>query len=429
MKKELSYFEVFPKILKSDENTHVTIRPLGRQSAFNPEADYLLRFLPMDESLEPLDDDHYESILIKADRDGALRFKHAFRGEQEHIIRVLGSPDTGHVLGNFHVYSLKNDLFSRKPYRGDFHVHSHLSDGVEAPEIAAANYRRNGFDFMAITDHYKMYPSEEAQKAYEGISIDLKLFNGEEVHSPGNHIHIVNFGGSFSVNELASKNRGKYECEVAEIIKRTEIPAGVNAFEYAASVWVFDRIREGGGLAIFAHPYWIPNVYHVPQKLVDLFFEKKPFDAFELIGGHEVYSNNMQTAYYSEMRSRGMNIPMVGSSDSHGTEDTSWFNWFYTILFSGDLEFKGIKDAVTDFYNVAVECYPGEECRIYGSFRMVKYARFLLNEYFPLHDALCFEEGRLMKDFICGDEKAKDLLGMMMGRTGRLMKRCFGETE
>ena len=48
-----------------------------------------------------------------------------------------------------------------------------------------------------------------------------------------------------------------------------------------------------------------------------------------------------------------------------------------------------------------------------------------MNEYFPLHDLLCFEEGRLMKDYICGDNKALDLLGLMQGRTAALLERCF----
>jgi hypothetical protein len=51
---------------------------------------------------------------------------------------------------------------------------------------------------------------------------------------------------------------------------------------------------------------------------------------------------------------------------------------------------------------------------------------FLLEEYFPLHDELCFEEGRLMKDFICGDSSAAEQLGRLQGRCGALMKKYWG---
>ena len=236
---------------------------------------------------------------------------------------------------------------------------------------------------------------------------------------------MVNFGGRYSVNEIFEKDPDRYYREVNEIKEKIEVPEGVNAFQYASCVWCFDRIREAGGLGIFCHPYWIANVYHIPEKLVDFLFEKKPFDAFELLGGHEVHSNNMQTAYYNDARAKGMKIPIVGASDSHSTNKAGWFKWMYTIVFSRDSELESIQDAVRSMHSVAVEHYDGEAFRVYGPFRLVKYADFLLNEYFPLHDELCFEEGRLMKDYICGDSKALELLQKMKGRTAALMERYF----
>jgi hypothetical protein len=245
------------------------------------------------------------------------------------------------------------------------------------------------------------------------------------VHPPKNHVHLVNFGGNFSVNELFAMDPGKYHNEVNALMAGLDVPEGVNAFEFASCLWCFDRIREAGGLGIICHPYWISDVYHVQENLIDYLFEKKPFDAFEVLGGHEVFSNNIQTAYYQEARAKGMTIPIVGSSDSHGTENASWFNWMQTIAFSVNMELESITDSVKDCYSVAVEHYPGEAFRIYGPFRLVKYADFLLNEYFPLHDPLCFEEGRLMKAYACGDGKALELLGLMQGRTAELLDKCF----
>ena len=77
-------------------------------------------------------------------------------------------------------------------------MHTRYSDGKEAPAIVCANYRRDGFDFLAITDHGKYFPSLEAIDAYENIPTGMKIFRGEEVHPPGNHIHMVNFGGSLA---------------------------------------------------------------------------------------------------------------------------------------------------------------------------------------------------------------------------------------
>jgi hypothetical protein len=427
MKMELAYYEIFPKIIQSGVRTKITIRPLGKHAEFKDDAEYMVMFLPMDESNESLDTE-YDSLILRSD-DGSLYFDYEFSGEQAYIVRVFRTPvkdaERDRPVGNFMVYSLFPDLYKLRPYKGEFHCHSYHSDGNEAPEIVAANYRKNGFDFMALTDHHLWYPSKIAVDAYKDTPIDLKLFYGEEVHPFRNHVHMVNFGGSYSVNELFEKDPDRYYREINEIMEGLEVPEGVNAFQYASCVWCFDRIRESGGLGIFCHPHWIANVYHIPEKLIDYLFENIPFDAFELLGGHEVYSNNMQTAYYNEARAKGMKIPIVGASDSHGTEFGNWFNWMYTIVFSEDLELESIKDSVKNLYSVAVEHYPGEAFRVYGPYRLVKYADFLLNEYFPLHHALCYEEGRLMKDYVCGDTKALELLRLMKGRTEALLEKCF----
>lgn len=426
MKHELADYEIFPKILASGLKTEITVRPLGKHAEFDTGSEYLVQFLPMNESNESLDRE-YENTILKSE-DGMLHFEHAFPGEQAHIIRIFKYPlkDGEKSLGNFIVYSLLPDLYSLRPYRGNFHAHSCYSDGKEAPAVVAANYRKNGFDFLAITDHHTWNPSMEAVKSYEGLPVDLKLFYGEEVHPPENHVHMVNFGGRYSINELFKDDLERYYREVDEILEKVDIPEGVNGFNYASCVWCFERIREAGGLGIFCHPYWVPEVYHVPEKLVDFLFENMPFDAFELLGGLGADSNNIQTAYYNEARAKGLRIPIVGSDDSHGTENSEWFNWTNTIVFSKDLELASIINAVRSCFGVAVEQYPGEAPRIYGPYRLVKYAAFLLREYFPLHDALCFEEGRLMKDYICGDSKAVDVLRLLQGRTAALLERCFG---
>lgn len=433
MKRELADYEIYPKIIRADTKTRVTISPRGRHAAFKQNEEYLIRFLPMCATNEGKVLSYalsYESLTLQPE-DGSLHFEHTFPGEQAHIVRVFRLPvvdeEKEKPIGNFMVYSLEPDLFALRPFKGDFHAHSCESDGVEAPAIVAANYRRNGFDFMALTDHGRYYPSLEAISAYDNAPIDIRLFPGEEVHPPRNHVHMVNFGGNKSINEIFTKDKARYEREVEEILLTLDLPAEINAFEYASCIWVFDQIRQAGGLGIYCHPYWIADVYHVAENFSDLLFANKPFDAFELLGGHEAHSNNIQTAYYQEARARGQQIPIVGASDSHGSEYGNWFNWLYTIVFTDKLTLEGIKNSVTSFYSTAVEHYPGEAFRVYGSLRLVKYTDFLLNEYFPLHDQLCQEEGRLMKEFICGNQDTLPLMHQLQGRTAGLLKRCFGE--
>ena len=72
-----------------------------------------------------------------------------------------------------------------------------------------------------------------------------------------------------------------------------------------------------------------------------------------------------------------------------------------------------------------MEQCPGEAPRVHGPFRLVKFARFLLSEYFPLHDDLCFEEGLLMRALYLCDEKAWKALTALQGRTRALLDRCY----
>ena len=67
----------------------------------------------------------------------------------------------------------------------------------------------------------------------------------------------------------------------------------------------------------------------------------------------------------------------------------------------------------------------GEEERVYGSYRMVKYARFLLDCYFPLHDEWCAEEGSLMREYIMGDREAGEALSKLSDRVSKKREKLL----
>lgn len=85
--------------------------------------------------------------------------------------------------------------------------------------------------------------------------------------------------------------------------------------------------------------------------------------------------------------------------------------------------------SVRDFYSVAVDNVSAEP-RLVGDSRLVRYCRFLLEFYFPGHDDLCSEEGRLMKQYAAGTEEEKQealaQLGLIHGRVRRNMHKYFG---
>ena len=425
MKTELTKYAITPLLVPQGQPVELTIAPMGEHAAFT-QPRYTVRLLPMTASVEPRDESGYDAAEVAPSADGTLRVTYAFPGEQEHLVRILSEDQ---VIATLSVYSLEADLYGRVPLRGDFHSHSFRSDGRESPAIVAANYRKAGYDFLAITDHRQWQPSQEAIDAYRGAPVDLRLFHGEEVHTPGNHIHIINFGGDFSVNSLAWDNEQTYDREVAAIRQTLgELPEGVDADEYAMCLWSIGKIHQGGGMAIYCHPHWIANVYHVRDAMTRHVLRNMPFDAFELLGGQTVAENNMQTAIWNDLRAQGAKVAIVGASDSHGTVNANWFGWTSTVVLACSHSREDIIAAVREGNSAAVETYAGEQMRAHGTYRLVSLVRFLLDNYFPLHDELCFEEGRAMRDYVCGEADGLKMLQATQGRTARLLARCYGKS-
>lgn len=449
MKMQIADYEVRPGVVPSGETASVQIIPRGRHARFDdqihtqqkrspfqfdPEvfepdntAQYRIYFLPMQQTMEPRPITVCDSVLVKPGPDGSLAFEYAFQGEQEYKLVITDPMKDGRELLRLSIYSLLPDLYGRRAYRGDLHVHSYFSDGREDPMIVAANYRKQGFDFMALTDHHKMYPSKLLMEAYKDIPTDLTLFSGEEVHVPYPvYIHAINFGGASSVNEYYEQHQEECDAEIARMAQDLDAPCGLDALQLAQRIWVAQQIKKTGGMSILVHPHWISNAYNMPDAVTDYLFAHEVYDAFELLGGQSVHENNMQTAFYHDQRAMGREIPIVGSSDSHGTEPPVYFTWSSTLVFARTKSFHDLTDAIRELCSVAVEKYPNEEYRVHGPYRYVKYARFLLDNYFPRYDELCWEQGRLMKEYACGDDQALDMLKLLHGRADQFAAHFFG---
>ena len=285
------------------------------------------------------------------------------------------------------------------------------------------------YDFMALTDHERWYPSDDMIRAYDGVKLGIRLFHGEEVHVPSRGIHIVNFGGEYGVTECYRNNTEKIDAKICAEAETLSVPSGVNALEFAYRKWAVDEIRKAGGMAIMAHPHWVyKQTYNMSSAALDYAFENGLYDAFEVIGGVKTQHNNLQTVFYYEQLAKGRRVPIVGSSDSHGTDPANFFCVGKTMVFAEDNELASICGAVKNMYSVAIEQRYGEEERVIGSYRMVKYAIFLIEHYFPLHNELCVEEGVLMREYVLGDKESGEALSAISGRVARYAEKIlFGK--
>jgi len=422
MEHALESFDIYPLVFPADKEAVINVKPLFEQVDFNLAGKVRVDYTPMlypNKGQELLAWATGNDTPFEVTDDGVV-IRQFLLGEQEHAFAVYVTNADGKedVWLRFNVYSLNDDLMALRPYKGDFHMHSMESDGLESPEYVTASCRKVGFDFMVLTDHRKYEPSLRATKFAESLPTGLKAFPGEEVHLPDNPVHIVNFGSSFSVNDLANSDEAKYRKEVEGIAAGfpEEMPEHVR-FQVASSEWAYDKIREGGGLAMFCHPYWrIAWRYnYIWESCVDWMFKRSKFDILELLGGfyrHESFSNNEQTARYTQemIKSGGkVNWAVAGISDAHGC-DRDLFGWYYTVLFAEDCEFDSLKAAFNAQRSVAVKSIENECPEIYGDLRYVRYVDFLMKKFYPRHDKLCRLEGELMLRHLAGEEGMSELL-------------------
>lgn len=458
MTDDLYNFDVFPRVFRVGKEAEIHVRQLGARPVFLPGESYKLIVCAL-EGGNPAEfpaTGDYRAREVTADEEGNFAFTHTFDSEQEYFLRF--EKLSGERIIQFPVYAVEDDLADRMPYLGDLHMHTCRSDGRQLPAVVAANYRAHGYDFTVISDHHRYYPSLEAIEAYKDLPHELAIIPGEEVHMPpvhgkGNAVHIVNFGGEYSINALtegeAVREKGtdpkyrslngdcppsvplsEYEDNMEKLAASLELPEGVDAIPAAVCKWVFTEIKKAGGLGIFAHPTWIANAFHVPERFTDYLMKERDFDAFEVLGGENYYEQNgFQTHRYYDERAKGNNFPIVGSTDSHSSL-TSNRNALIcsTIIFAEKNERKALIKAVKDYYSIAVDTISAE-FRLVGDTRLARYACFLLKNYFPLHDALCAEEGRLMKAYVTGlpeeREEAKKTMEVMNGRVAKLQKKLF----
>ena len=429
MKVALHQFDIYPKVFLANREQTITVQPLGKHTAVPPG-------VPCRIVVEKMNRDNWKQYpeisgrreyVKEVSADGCLRFTDTFVGEGEFRIWISPIPaPEKHV--ELAVYALEADMAGRYPYRGDLHVHTACSDGSEAPANVAANYRGYGYDFMAITDHRRYYPSLDAMDTWAELS-DLNLVPGEEVHLPLNDVHYVNFGSTYSINALVTPNcnqeserrsldgnapetmsREAYEAMIRERAKDVPLQHESQRLSFASLQWIYEHVQKGNGLGIFPHPYWTCPVMQIPEDYTRFIYEQKPFDAFEVLGGENYFAHNgFQTAFYYEMKAKGIDHPVVGSTDTHGSTE----HYANALIAS-----------IKEKYSVAVDTI-SKEYRLVGDFRLIKYASFLMENYYPLHDQACKAEGYYMNRVLGGDERAKAVLLAMKGQLAEMQRKYF----
>lgn len=236
----------------------------------------------------------YNPFIICAS-ENKLEFDYFFDGEQEYIIQIKPQNTNGRTVSvvETSVYALENDLFEKKVLKGDLHLHTTFSDGLESPEHRAMEARKHGFDFLAITDHNSYHGSSHLIEKMNKCPNNMVFLRGEEIHADSCPVHILSLGASkpiapdvTNLDEAKITARAKlneqYICDLKSDSDRTA---------FIAAMDVFDKIHAAGGISVLCHIYWdaIDDTNHrrmgAPEQIINALVEQCIFDVFEITSG------------------------------------------------------------------------------------------------------------------------------------------------
>lgn len=169
--------------------------------------------------------------------------------------------------------------------RGNLHMHTQRSDGRLSYEDAIALYERGGYDFIAVTDHWKVSPrgtTEGGMLLLSGCEYNVGETVQEGVY------HIVGVGMDTP-------------------------PALVRGQDGLGPQEMIDAIHACGGLAILAHPAWSLNSAERVQHL-------HGFAGTEIYNATSAFPKNARPysgLFVDQLASLGVLLPCMACDDAH----------------------------------------------------------------------------------------------------------------
>ena len=174
------------------------------------------------------------------------------------------------------------DIYGKTRQKVGLHLHTNLSDGKLTPEEAVKAYKENGYDSIAITDHWRYHSG--------GYIDGLSIISGVEYDVGGRHTE----KGVYHILGLFAGSEPK--------ISREDAPQQI-----------IDKIHLAGGLAVLAHPAWSLNT---PDMIMDL----RDVDATEIYNAVSERGQSFRadsSLIIDMVASRGRVYPLLATDDAH----------------------------------------------------------------------------------------------------------------
>lgn len=436
----LSAFEVTPRIYPADTEATITFRPETKWERENLEKIQVAyvseRGLHADGSGPHLFPGAIPSTVV----DGTLTVKVMLRGEDRHTFlfslppKEKGKPAP--VSQIEYLMTLKPDLFALRPFRGDIHQHSNVSDGKLAPEEHIRYARRAGFDFVGVSDHWRYKQNPRVIRTAAESGSGLTVYPAEEMHTPGAVLHSVCIGAPEKMSLSWPKNQLREDiAKIAEEIRRECPEANEKEIELTAqAVFVARRARAAGATVIYAHPFWVPRSkgkFQSPPFMTRYILTHKDFDAIEIWNGALTDGMNSRIAalLYELAAAGGRRWPVTCGSDCHNVaaNDSRGLRYF-NVIFAKDCTYPSFRDALINFRSAAghsAKVGDGPTC-YFGPLRIVGVADFLHQcGYWRRHLALCRKQEALIAKYLAGDKTTVPEIRELAAKIDALRENLF----
>lgn len=384
----MNLIDIYPRVFLENKRQTLYLRLDGEGEATIKLQPMEVYSIPHSIPCRLHEEQRYPYYPLESIGDGVYSVEYDFPAGGRYTVRVKQGED---IFYQGYLYAVDTRLAELSPFKGETHCHSNRSDGVLYPAELMLRYLSAGFDFAALTDHHKYTPSLEVREVMQKLTDVFTVFPGEEVHNKGyGYFHVVNFAGKSSVNDIIETDDEYVNSEIERIISEREFPANVNPYTAAYRIFIAEHIEKAGGVSILAHPYWDAyGEYNMESRELEYLLSEEVFDALEIFAGNDQDGNgdNLEVALWGDLRAHGVNIPVVGASDSHNPDGkTDRLNKNFSLVFARDID--EVPNAIQNGMSVAVKRRTDTDFFVVGEYSLVAYARFLLREMYPTYAEL-----------------------------------------
>ena len=232
--------------------------------------------------------------------------------------------------------------------KGDFHIHTHYSDGVFSPEKIVDLAIEAGLNVIALTDHDNVLSYQIAQEYLKTKDTDFKLIQGIEVNTlyKDYEVHILGYFPDVTKSDFKTLLKTQQAARIKqtkEILRLLAKKEGIRiAFED-----VKEMVAEGGSIGrphiakAITNAGGTSSVMEAYSKYIHkdspVYIERKtvsPFDAVEVIydsGGIPVIAHPYDIDIAESLIKELMNCGLRGIEAYHRKHSPAIVEYFSTM--------------------------------------------------------------------------------------------------